>query len=581
MKIAIYGVSRSGKDYLIEHLVAHLSTKGMSLLHIKGSSYLNDLSLDKYGCKFKQLEDAGQDQIRQQFIEEVNELEKNNGNIVVDGHYAFYDEEMNFRKVFTDADLNFYDLFFYIDTNSEFVVDRMRNSPGDKRNDKYTIDDIVRWKNFEIDNMTNDLVAIGKELHVIRYESDEVFEYFDGVFSGDYDSNLLADKALSTIDLSCVQNVILVDCDKTLSIEDTSMMVFKQRQIDDSPLKDNFKYDRYSNYQSFFGHRYFDNTGLFDDDGYYDALKNSLHFNESLINDLKTIKNVKVLAITAGNQSLWRRLLLEYELPIEVLDTKRIMSKFVKYFVAKKLRDQGKFVVAIGDSMIDSLMLGVANKAYIVANKGLRDNIANLLMRFPNIHQFSHSKFHYEGVVTEDCIAPIKCLDAQLPEVADLISICKSTSGKQGAVLRDSHCQLGRKVGELIKTDFVNSEFSVLVMMRAGLPFAEGIANYLDCPMVFSSEKDWQKSIGLLPNRKVIIVDAVVNTGKSIMECMSRIEASNVIIAANVVSSKFKPSIFCPIYATRVSNNTFVGAKQLTVSDGKGPDTGDRLFRTI
>lgn len=580
MKIAIYGVSRSGKDYLIEHLVAHLSTKGVSLYHIKGSLFLNDLSLAKYGCKFKQLEDAGQDQIRQHFIEKVNELEKIHDNIVVDGHYAFYDEEMNFCKVFTDADLNFYDLFFYIDTKSEFVVDRMRNSPGDKRNNKYTTDDIVRWKNFEIDNMTNDLIAIGKELHVIRYESDEVFEYFDGVFSGDFDSNILADKALSTIDLSCVQNVILVDCDKTLSIEDTSMMVFKQRQIDDSPLNDNFKYDRYSNYQSFFGHRYFDKTGLFDD-GYYDDLKNSLHFNEPLVNDLKTIKNVKVLAITAGNQSLWRRLLLEYELPIEVLDTERIMSKFVKYFVAKKLRDQGKFVVAIGDSMIDSLMLGVANKAYIVTNKGLRDNIANLLMRFPNIHQLSYSRFQYADVETEDCIGPIKCLDAQLPEVANYISICKSTSEKQGSILRDAHCQLGRKVGELIKTDFANSEFSVLVMMRAGLPFAEGIANYLDCPMVFSSEKDWQKSIGLLPNRKVIVADAVVNTGKSIMECMSRIEASSVIIAANVVSSKFKPSIFCPIYATRVSNNTFVGAKQLTVSDGKGPDTGDRLFRTI
>jgi hypothetical protein len=33
--------------------------------------------------------------------------------------------------------------------------------------------------------------------------------------------------------------------------------------------------------------------------------------------------------------------------------------------------------------------------------------------------------------------------------------------------------------------------------------------------------------------------------------------------------------------AARVSDNSYVGAKQWDVSAGKGPDTADRLFRTM
>ena len=54
MKIAIYGVSRSGKDYLIERVVTHLTTQGISAVHIKGSATLNELSNQEYGIPLKQ-----------------------------------------------------------------------------------------------------------------------------------------------------------------------------------------------------------------------------------------------------------------------------------------------------------------------------------------------------------------------------------------------------------------------------------------------------------------------------------------------------------------------------------------------
>ena len=64
-------------------------------------------------------------------------------------------------------------------------------------------------------------------------------------------------------------------------------------------------------------------------------------------------------------------------------------------------------------------------------------------------------------------------------------------------------------------------------------------------------------------------------------EIVARMVGYNTIIATNVISSKFNVDYIHPIYATRISGRSFVGAKQQTISDGKGPDTSDRLFRNL
>ena len=49
MLIATYGVSRSGKDYLIDNTCSYLIQKGIPLKHIKGSQELNSISQQVYG----------------------------------------------------------------------------------------------------------------------------------------------------------------------------------------------------------------------------------------------------------------------------------------------------------------------------------------------------------------------------------------------------------------------------------------------------------------------------------------------------------------------------------------------------
>lgn len=109
MKIAIYGITGAGKDYLIDKLVNSLNLKA---LHIKGSTELYRLAKEKFGKNFKELNDRQKDELRKNdFIKLVKACELENDVVFVDGHYAFKKDD-GFEVVFTDADKECYDHFF-------------------------------------------------------------------------------------------------------------------------------------------------------------------------------------------------------------------------------------------------------------------------------------------------------------------------------------------------------------------------------------------------------------------------------------------------------------------------------------
>lgn len=592
MKIAIYGVSRSGKDFFINDLIDVLKRdKNISLHHVSGSTVLNKLSLKRYKREFKTLSELEKNKIRIEFIERLNEIEKQYGSIVVDGHYAFYNNDMTFRKAFTEYDLNCYDYFFYLDTDSKDIVNRMRLTERENNN-IFTEEDIIKWKNYEVENMTDELLTIDKELHVIKYTDNTAIDYVLGVLSGEFDSIAKSKNMLKNINLESYGSVILVDCDKTLSYEDTTSILMKNKNIDESVLKNIYKCDRYTNYQALEAKKYCFDKGVYSmNDNVIisdnQVLNSRITINETLIEDLKTKSNTKVIAITAGNNILWKNILVNTGLDIEVLDADFIMSKYVKYFVLKELQSMGKYVIAIGDSMLDSLMLRFANKSYIIANKGLRDNIEKLLVNNPRIHQLVYSKYQYENVYTDNSIDSIRCLTNLNEESKANIAICKSDSGVEGRKLRKAHYDLGMSVAKLIKEDYPNDEFVVVIMMRSGLCFGQGIADYFDCPELFYDESYTKKfETEFYGNFKykdkiIILVDGVVNSGKSMKEITAKMVGYNTVIATNVISSKFNVDYIHPIYATRISGRSFVGAKQQTISNGKGPDTSDRLFKNM
>ena len=589
MKIAIYGISRSGKDYFINDFIKsynHSNNVSTTFYHVSGSKLLREIALEEYKKEFDFLSELEKVKVRKKFISKVGDIEKEKGSIIVDGHYSFYDDNMNLYKVFTEFDLSFYDYYFYLDTNSVDVIERMKLSENEKKK-SYSIEDINRWKDYEIENMSNDLLILDKELHVIKYDDNLALDYVLGVINGIYDSKKIAPKLLNNINFDGYESVILTDCDKTLSCEDTTELSLKLLCKDNSKLKEIYQGDRYTNYQALSAKIYlgdsFDKISMEN----INEIRKNITFNKNLIEDLKTKRNAKILAITAGLSNLWEKLLNMEGLKVEVLKTDLIMSKYIKYYVLRQIQKMGKYVIAIGDSILDSLMLRFANKSYIISNKGLRDNIKKLLYSYPRIHQLEYSLYHYDGIQTDSLIDSIKTILPITDEISKYISICKSDSGIDGVKLRMAHYMLGGEVAKLIEADYPKSKFVVVIMMRSGLCFGQGIADYFDCQELFYTESladKFEKELEGNSNYKskcIILVDGVINSGNSMKEIVSRMKGYKIIIATNVISSKFSVDYIHPIYATRISGRSFVGAKQYKISDGKGPDTSDRLFKNM
>lgn len=587
MKIAIYGVSRSGKDYLIAKLIEYLAQRKMPLYHVKGSETLNEISMGKFNKLFKILSEVEKDTCRKEFVSKLSQLESQYKNIIVDGHYSFFDGDMNLYDVITEDDLNCYDHFFYMDTDADSIIKRMKLSSDEKKNDIYTSEDILRWKEYELDGLVYALIGKGKELHIINYQENKVLEYISEVMTGKYSSPDIAKRLVASIDsLNEYSTVILVDCDKTLSMEDTTDLVLRHKGIDRRELKNIYQGDRYSNYQAVLAREYLRQMNVSLPDS-IDCINEDITINKELVQDLKAKRTSLIIGITAGNSYVWERILEESGLDIAVLDAEMIMSRFVKYYVVKELQSLGKYVIAIGDSMLDSLMLEYSNKSYIISNKGYRDNIHELLSKHGNIHQLSYNLNKYEGIVIEKSINSIKTLDASKELVKRNIEVCKSDSGIEGKKLREAHYFLGGEVAKIIKADFYDAQYVAIIMMRSGLAFGQGIADCLDCPELFydrSSAGTFVKTFmedEKYKGHKIVLCDGVINSGKTMGEIVEQLAGYSIVIASNVIANKFDVNNLYPIYASRLSSNSFIGSKQRVVSNGKGPDTSDRLFKTM
>ncbi len=585
MKIAIYGVSRSGKDYFIGKLVETFKEYGKLLVHIPGSKTLNIISYQTYGKCFKNSSETEKEQCRKLFIDKINKLDKEYDYVVVDGHYSFYDSDMHLRRVFTTEDLLCYDQFIYLDTEPSIIENRYAFEES-KDKVKYKAEEIKSWIEYEIVCLTEELIGVNKELHILNGSEEDMLKYVYELTQGQYDSYALAMKMIDRIKRwDDVNVVILVDCDKTLSIEDTTDLALEYHDLEGTILKEIYRKDRYSNFQATIANEYLAKLQPFSD-ACKNRISESIHLNEPLIENLKKMKNVAIIGITAGNSLLWQELLNMTGLVIEVLSSS-VVSKYIKMYAVKHLQNRGKYVVAIGDSLLDSYMLKYSNKSYIVANKGIRSNVRKFLNENKRVHQLEYSKYRYEDVPTEQEINLINTLESDNDMVSENIKICKSDSGVEGVDLRKAHYLLGMEVAEKIKCDFPYSQFIVLILMRSGLPFGQGIADKLDASEFFYSEGEETKFENdfickeRYKDKKIIVCDGVINSGNTIRKIVDLLRGYEVLVATNVLSNKFLDKYEYPIYTARLSERSFIGAKQKIVKDGYGPDTSDRLFRTM
>lgn len=159
-------------------------------------------------------------------------------------------------------------------------------------------------------------------------------------------------------------------------------------------------------------------------------------------------------------------------------------------------------------------------------------------------------------------------------EINKLIAVTKSDSGISGPQLALAHIELGKELGLQMK-GFIPDDTTIVAILRGGIFFAEGMYFSLKCKF---QTYDPKHELFVRPETKnVILVDSVVNTGKTMLDIMG----PDMYVACCVINEKAVTFFDDRLFTVRVSKNSFVGSDVQKQTGNKGPDTTMRLFNLL
>ncbi|MCL1992766.1 MAG: hypothetical protein FWG66_07450 [Spirochaetes bacterium] len=412
MNIGLYGVSRSGKNYLIERLMESLNKKcENTLIHINGSGTLDKLSNELFGIPLKNANENQKTKLRILFCDRLIAGETGYRHKIVDGHYSFY-KNGKLETVFTDSDRDIYDVFFYIDTPAEIII-KQANKDHQKKDVAFmSIEQINAWKDFEIQSLRKMCYDQSKEFVVLDNNVEECIDFFETLLLETRDV-LLNSKKIAELVLSKHENVfnkynnvVLLDCDRTLSNNDTTYDFCNILGIENTVLKDIFHGEHYSLYQFFRVAKIYSKYSISDYKRASIYAMGKMQLNMHLVEDInKNGANYLSVGITSGVLGTWESVVEQYNFPSILIggsnfnSDKYIISRAVKYYLVKLLKDTKKQVIAVGDSMVDFDMLNVADKGFLVAQEKINSKIKVIFENSKtDIMQLEYNQLHYKGI---------------------------------------------------------------------------------------------------------------------------------------------------------------------------------------
>lgn len=394
VKIVLYGISRVGKDTLITRLVGKMRDK---LVHIKGSSTLKELSNEIFQKDFSMISSVQIHHLRTVFIERLKSFEDKNQSIIVDGHYAFPNEQGGFDIVFTDFDLQGYDVFIYFKRLPKKIISNAKTSSNHPHMKWLTNESfIAKWMDFEMNQLSDICKKNNKNFVVIDDDIETSEQFLIDLINNPqmYLPSSMAANIIKYINhkINGHKRIILVDCDKTLSIEDPTFFFSDLIGIDKMKIKNIFDGDFYTIYQFYRFHKLM-NQPLYQKEAALVAQKITL--NLKLIEDLRRdFSDSLIIGITTGLGFVWQcinhkndifDLLIGYQAIQSENSFNSLITPYIKGAIAQALSNQHIHVKAIGDSIIDLEMLLNAHEGYIIANTKKDLRLVKYFEQYSNI----------------------------------------------------------------------------------------------------------------------------------------------------------------------------------------------------
>ncbi|MDE7247580.1 MAG: hypothetical protein K2N43_06805 [Lachnospiraceae bacterium] len=331
MRIGLYGLPGAGKTTILSRIDFAQVFAVSQLLHEMDPSF-------SYRSK------GEKDAARRQLALALREKD----DFLMDGHYAFGD-----KMVFTEEDGALYDVFLYLYINPDILAARMEHS---EKNRRYLAHDIAGWQRMELEGLRAYCHRHNKDFYVLDNPPGNTFDdvtepvaFIRAIWEG-YScvqfARACVDMILATDNGT---TVILTDGDRTLTEEDSSSTVF---QYTTHIFDGNF----YTGYQTWRQKKDFCAVDI------PSETTLPVHFSGAVLDRLSRPAYI----LTSGHPEIWIQLARQLGFPCF---SGSAMSADAKFFITKFLQDEGKKVLAYGDSMNDYYMLRQADQGYLVQRR--------------------------------------------------------------------------------------------------------------------------------------------------------------------------------------------------------------------
>ncbi|MCP6719086.1 MAG: hypothetical protein KJI71_02520 [Patescibacteria group bacterium] len=204
--------------------------------------------------------------------------------------------------------------------------------------------------------------------------------------------------------------VVLLDADRTLCEFDTSRILNAKASIDFTEIKDGFAKHGYT-YPGFKNMaEIYSRLNISDYKRYSNTTAKGIDLYPGVLEFIKNTQEfADICIVTSGVKKIWECIIINHNLEKVLLIggthnniDDYIIGRYEKGQIAEFFASNGKFLIAFGDSDVDSLMLKKANHAVIVVNHRNNADLLPHLKTHSSLYQISFKNYYHANIRITD-----------------------------------------------------------------------------------------------------------------------------------------------------------------------------------